>query len=644
VQEPIKVYISYVEEDLKIALDIHNALSANGFSPWMAHQDVLLGENIVESAQKARSNADVVLICISKRSANDDFFFNTELQPALTLYKNKSLTEERFYIVPLAIDGYSPLPDKIRTFRGISIYSHQSNVTKGLLKNPRSKGQPSRIQDTNVESILERIAASKRQEQDVKAKAREQKDILHLIEELKKLCKRFNELPVVTSQQSSTRSRKHKNLLIAKVEIVNIRCFQSLTIDFEVDKEPIRWAMILGDNAVGKTTLLRSIALGLCNESDAVALMKSVPGDFVRKGAEEGYIKIHMREDKNTKRPKKYTITTRISQKSEGSPEIVRQETEPATNFPWADIFVCGYGAYRASQAQASYEQYKVMDAVRSLFDPQVSLQNPEIVLLRRDPEVREQLAEKLLSILMLDLPDCEINYTKRGIELNGPWGRLPFQVLSDGYRSTTQWVLDFMGWLIQAERLIGNPDIGGILLIDEIEQHLHPRWQRYIVQSLRKQFPKTQIIASTHTPLAASGMVDVDQSVLLKLEQRSNREIDLRVIDKQLLAGKRADQVLASEAFGLVTTRNPGSEDQIDRYTELLGKTTRSDQEEAELLELRSHVQNALQSGESEVEQMVEKALDEALQGMIQNTSPELLNLETKKQLQQLFQTEVSE
>lgn len=210
----------------------------------------------------------------------------------------------------------------------------------------------------------------------------------------------------------------------------------------------------MGDNAVGKSTLLKSIALGLCNESDAVALIKEMPGDFVRKSAEEGYIKISLRQDKPSKRPKKYTITTKITKQSEDAPEIVRQETSPAENFPWADIFVCGYGASRSSQAYTSYEQYKVIDAVRSLFDPQAFLQNPEVILLRQDPSVRSILEEKLQQILMLDTPDYQINYTKRGLELDGPWGRLPFQVLSDGYRSTTQWVLDFIGWLIHAERL----------------------------------------------------------------------------------------------------------------------------------------------------------------------------------------------
>jgi ABC-type cobalamin/Fe3+-siderophores transport system ATPase subunit len=399
--------------------------------------------------------------------------------------------------------------------------------------------------------------------------------------------------------------------------------------------------MLLGDNAVGKSTVLKSIALGLCNESDAVALIKEMPGDFVRKGAEEGHIIIHLREDKQSKRPRKYSITTRIIKNSEDGTEIVRQETTPAENFPWADIFVCGYGSNRSTQAYNSYEQYKVIDAVKSLFDPQAFLQNPEVVLLRQDPAVRSILEEKLQSILMLDTPEYKIHYTKRGLELDGSWGRMPVQVLSDGYRSTIQWVLDFIGWLIIAERLIGNPDIGGILIIDEIEQHLHPRWQRYIVQRLRQQFPKTQIIASTHTPLVAAGIADVDRSMLLKLDRSDDSEITVQIIDKELIAGKRADQVLTSEAFGLVTTRNNRSHDDVDRYTELLGKQTRTDAEAAELEKLRSIVQNRLSDGETATSQIVEKAVDEALQGIITNVSPEILDVETKKQLRALFQSE---
>jgi predicted ATP-binding protein involved in virulence/nucleoside phosphorylase len=440
-------------------------------------------------------------------------------------------------------------------------------------------------------------------------------------------------------------SEKPQNFVISSIEIFNIRCFEKLNINLEKENHTNNWIMLLGNNAVGKSTLLKAIALGLCKESDAVALIKEMPGDFLREGTNEGYIKINLRQDTASKDSKKYSIVTKIERNPEDTPEIIkiRQETESEAgeNFPWADIFVCGYGAYRSKQADTSYERYKSIDAVRSLFNIQTSLQNPEVILLRQAPEVRAILEEKLKNILMLDIEDYEINYSKRGLEIEGPWGRMPFQTLSDGYRSTTIWVLDFLGWLIYAERLIGNPDIGGILIIDEIEQHLHPRWQRYIVQRLRQQFPKTQIIASTHTPLVAAGIADVDRSMLLKLDRNDENEITVQIIDKELIAGKRADQVLTSEAFGLVTTRNNRSHDDVDRYTELLGKQTRTDAEAAALEELRSIVQSRLSDGETATSQIVEKAVDEALQGIITNVSPEMLDVETKKQLRALFQSE---
>jgi predicted ATP-dependent endonuclease of OLD family len=400
----------------------------------------------------------------------------------------------------------------------------------------------------------------------------------------------------------------------------------------------------LGDNAIGKSTLLKSIALGLCRESDAAALMRlsEVYGEFIKVGAQNGYIKIFLCESDASGEFTNYVITTRITE-SRGriKAEEIEQETEPSEDFPWDDIFVCGYGTYRSKQADTSYEQYDKFNAVRSLFDHQTSLQNPELVLRRQEPRIREIMEEKLQNILMLDTSQHHIKYSKRGLEVGGIWGDLPFQTLSDGYRSTTIWVLDFIGWLIYAERLLGNPDVGGILIIDEIEQHLHPHWQRYIVQRLRQQFPKTQIIASTHTPLVAAGTADIDQSMLLKLDRQEDNKITGQIIDKREVAGKRADQVLTSNAFDLITTRNERSHDDVDRYTKLLGKKVRSAEEEIELEHLRTIVKERLSNGETPVEQAVEKAVSEVLKNTVSNISPEMLDLETREKLQSLFNPE---
>ena len=71
-------------------------------------------------------------------------------------------------------------------------------------------------------------------------------------------------------------------MYISKVELKNIKCFEHFSIDLEENGDPILWTMIVGDNSVGKSCLLNSIALGLCDEATAAALMKEISGDFLR--------------------------------------------------------------------------------------------------------------------------------------------------------------------------------------------------------------------------------------------------------------------------------------------------------------------------------------------------------------------------
>ena len=78
----------------------------------------------------------------------------------------------------------------------------------------------------------------------------------------------------------------------------------------------------------------------------------------------------------------------------------------------------------------------------------------------------------------------------------------LELEQLSDGYRNLLAIVLDFARRLAQANPGWDNPlEAPGILLIDEIELHLHPKWQQTVIPCLRKAFPNTQMIVTTHSP-----------------------------------------------------------------------------------------------------------------------------------------------
>src|ERR1035438_2954437 len=74
---------------------------------------------------------------------------------------------------------------------------------------------------------------------------------------------------------------------------------------------------------------------------------------------------------------------------------------------------------------------------------------------------------------------------------------------LSAGVRHTIGWVVDFMRRLEQA-RGSGRKQ-PGILLLDELDAHLHPRWQRKLLPAMKEAFPETQIIVSSHSPFVIS-------------------------------------------------------------------------------------------------------------------------------------------
>ncbi|MEI6031685.1 MAG: AAA family ATPase [Synechococcaceae cyanobacterium ELA739] len=82
--------------------------------------------------------------------------------------------------------------------------------------------------------------------------------------------------------------------------------------------------------------------------------------------------------------------------------------------------------------------------------------------------------------------------------------GLLPVSQLSDGIRSVVALVADLAFRCVRLNSFYGNyapEETNGIVLIDEIEQHLHPGWQQRILQAIRRAFPKIQFIVTTHSP-----------------------------------------------------------------------------------------------------------------------------------------------
>jgi len=578
--EPLKIFISHSAKDLIAALRVHRALRDAGLRVWLREEDAVLGSSRHDTDEVLQAS-DLVLFLLSENSWADggqtlDLDFARQGKKRVV----PAFLQKGFPFI--AVGSLAVHSDFLKERHGELIDS-----AEGLAK---------------------------------------------LIRGLQRL----NRGETGTSLQESTPASEpvRGRLRVRRLVLDSVRCFESLDLPVT---DGTGWITVLGDNAAGKSTVLRSLALGLCQESDAAALMRELPGSMIREGASSGTVRIELHDDEDDR---DLSIVTSLRRDESTGEEILRKETEPAP-FPWNKLFVCGYGTNRSRQAHAGFETYTVRDAVRTLFDDAASLQNPELVLLRQSPELRQEIEHKVLQILMLDDPGYEVTYPKTGPVIEGPWGRQALRVLSDGYRSTMQWVLDFIGWGVYAGRFNGGRELGGILLIDELEQHLHPVWQRHIVDRLRRQFPATQIFATTHTPLLAAASADFEDALVCRLKAHLDGPPKLVIIERQELAGLRADQVLTSEAFGLVTSRSVGSENDLDRFAELRGKTERTAEEEAELKLLSERLDQSLRFGERPFEQEVEAAVDKTLREMNTSADPELLDLETRRQLRELFRSE---
>ncbi len=429
---------------------------------------------------------------------------------------------------------------------------------------------------------------------------------------------------------------------VKKITLKNVCCFEDLTIEISTPKDSGHWAVIMGDNGVGKTTVLRCIAMGLCGETGASALLRDIYPDIVRYQAKDNTATIRL--DLATPGKSQLWIETKISVSESGEPEV-RQVTSPKERFPWDEIFVCAYGAKRGGYASSDIAEYSPVDSVYSLFNYDSPLQNPELVLRRLGNTKVEEQIRKQIDLILMRSSEESTQLARSGIIEHGRWTEdIPFGGWGEGHRATFTLLVDFLGWAAWYDEEMLTNQVSGIVLIDEIEQHLHPSWQRRIIGSLQKQFPLVQFITTTNSPLCAAGTTDLPEDTcdlfLLRREGDSVKSTGPHRPPR----GLRADQILTSYLFGLETTRSDNVVQAIERYSKLKSKGSLTQQEQQELNRLYAELNKTLGSAETELQKLVERALREAMAKLSPADLPspvpsaEAIDFEIRRQLKELF------
>ena len=308
-----------------------------------------------------------------------------------------------------------------------------------------------------------------------------------------------------------------------------------------------------------------------------------------------------------------YRITTTF-RRIDDKLEELDQETIPDHNFPWKDIFVCGYGAGRGTSGTGDIAGYTAISAVYNLFNYSEGLQNPELTIRRLEQDSARgtqilQSAEEILELRNLRL--AGFAHSDSGINAIDPRGvSIALRDLADGYKSTFLWVTDFLGWAFANQNGEGK-NLKGIVVIDELEQHLHPKWQRRIIPVLRRIWPHVQFFAATHSPLIARSFrsgagngPETDLHAHLHLRTSDNgKTVDCIAIPS--LGGHRTDQILASEAFDYLIDDDPEAEALLSEYALLLGSEALTAAEQQRAQDIATGLQHiqAIRTGQTPYE-----------------------------------------
>ena len=394
---------------------------------------------------------------------------------------------------------------------------------------------------------------------------------------------------------------------ISKLRLKNIRCFEDTEISFENENGSVKnWSLFVGDNGQGKTTILRSLALGLCDKEGASGLLLELYG-FLRRDEEEGSIEICLENTDG----EKYTIETQIEGENESVSQYVfagdcvgvdKEDKEEIDDFERDKIFAVAYGVGRSVTGTTSYEEYALVDSLYSLFNYEYPLQNAELgarrIKLHSDKKEWKKLQKLLKEVLMLE-DDEEVSLERKGLLfVKKNRGEESYNNVGDGYKSMTSVILDFLSWnlIYKEDEDFDLNNLSGIFIVDELEQHLHPRWQRKIVKILWEQFPNVQFICSTHTPICALGLSDLEcESWLFKAAYVNNHSEVKRFDLQEDFKGYRADQILTSDIFGLTDTRSVSVEHKLGEYQKiyLIEKSKRTKRQEQRLREIKKELKD---------------------------------------------------
>jgi WD40 repeat protein/predicted ATP-binding protein involved in virulence len=406
----------------------------------------------------------------------------------------------------------------------------------------------------------------------------------------------FLDEPSKTSTGRSGRLSSEPAPVLKRIELKNIGPFENLSLRFDKN-----WNVLLGDNGVGKSTILKAIATAFVGEDS-----RPFADRIVKTGTSNASITMEFEDDEG-----RIKYITSISQTDSGA----MVKSVPATPIRVKKGLMLGFPALRTISWDRSSESSLVgkerpvsddllplivgepdprLDSLRSwLIQLDHIIESPESTPILKNRYI--SLRDRFFEVIEKLTPGLKIKYHKvdagsKKVLIETDDGIVPIESVSQGTTSLLGWIgvvlqryFDIYGHLENTDKTDNTFKNYALVLIDEIDAHMHPLWQQLIIPTLRDVFPKLQFIATTHSPLIVAGMPP--NQLFRFIRDEKGAVVQVKVSQK--MSDGRADQILTNDLFGLESSINLDMQKKIEEFTDLSVRTDLEKKDEKKLAEL---------------------------------------------------------
>ncbi|MHC5539999.1 AAA family ATPase [Singulisphaera rosea] len=434
-------------------------------------------------------------------------------------------------------------------------------------------------------------------------------------------------------------------MFIKELHLSNVKLLNNVRIPFTRDGKPRPWTVLVGENGLCKTTILQAIALAAGGPDRANQLLTDArsladrrnPGGSSTIGALFGFGAARKGREfpgldpsyKGT--PDLFSTLTifdgfriflgnsqylnsttgdSVSYNSGNGKKELTYPLQVARARGLSHWFVAGYGVTRSLPPPMEVENLAdpVLDRLAPLFDRR-RLIGTGFLELFENAALSESYADVLLRALIEErrllpriqsvslgrwdeakkaksLADAHLFRFQAGEDLVS----IPATWLSHGYQSMISWVADLVGQIFwDAGEAVPLDEMEGLVLIDELDIHLHPTWQLGLIQALKAVFPRLQFVATTHSPMLLPGL-EADEIFHVFQDDEGNVQVKKADQSPSLMTGSE----IYNTFFGIDRLYPTDVGADLQRYGYLSSDPGRTDDEDRELAAILVRLQGA--------------------------------------------------